>query len=506
MMTDLPRNLAAVRRSLEEAGVRTELRGSGDVPVLGVSQDSRTVREGDLFLAWRGVRHDAHDHLEDVLGSGAAAALVERFVDLPLPQVKVEDGRRAAALVAQMMAGSPSRSLRIAAVTGTNGKTTTVLLTRHLLGHQGSCAAIGTLGLTGPDGKVVPGTEGLTTPGPVRLATLFRELADHGVTMVTMEASSHALDQRRLDGVEFEVAVFTNFTQDHLDYHLNLESYHSAKARLITLLREGGTVVLNGSDPAWSSLPAFTGRLLVTSLEGATIHEAPPHDGERLPDLVATDVRFSGEGSRFRVRWGGEDAAVSLPLIGRFNLENALAAMAVSLVMGMSLVDIADVLSDVPAPTGRMELTVRDPVPVILDYAHTPDALERVLETLRPLYPGRLIVVFGAGGDRDRAKRPEMGRVAVQGADLAIVTSDNPRTEDPDAIVDEIVVGMTGKSYERITNRRDAIARAIQVARPGDAILLAGKGHETWQIVGTEKRPFDERQVVREILGGGRAA
>ena len=206
------------------------------------------------------------------------------------------------------------------------------------------------------------------------------------------------------------------------------------------------------------------------------------------------------------MRWGGDEVTVSLPLLGRFNVENALSALGTALLLDQELEDAAKTLADATPPVGRLEMTVHEPVPVILDYAHTPHALERLLETIRPLYEGRLILVFGAGGERDREKRPEMGRIAAQGADLSIVTSDNPRTEDPDSIVNEILEGMTGHSYERITDRREAIERALEVARAGDVVLLAGKGHETVQIVGTDPRPFDERIVVREILGSGRAA
>jgi len=206
------------------------------------------------------------------------------------------------------------------------------------------------------------------------------------------------------------------------------------------------------------------------------------------------------------VRWGGDEAAVSLPLLGRFNVENALGALGAALACGMALEEGAAALSAAPPPVGRLEVAVRSPIPVILDYAHTPDALRRVLETLRPLYPGRLILVFGAGGDRDREKRPQMGRVAVEGADVILVTSDNPRSEDPEAILDEIRAGMEGAPHERIPDRREAIARALDLARPGDAVLLAGKGHETVQLVGAERRPFDERQILRELLGGGTSA
>jgi UDP-N-acetylmuramoyl-L-alanyl-D-glutamate--2,6-diaminopimelate ligase len=326
------------------------------------------------------------------------------------------------------------------------------------------------------------------------------------VTTVALEASSHALDQNRLDALEIEVAAFTNLTRDHLDYHRTFASYREAKARLLSLVGEGGGVVVNGADPAWAELPPVKARLVVSRIEDEPMVGAPVCEGERLPDLVASSLEMTGEGSRFRVRWGSADAAISLPLVGRFNIQNALAALGISLLMGVDLEDAADLLASAPEVMGRLEVTVRDPVPVILDYAHTPDALQRVLETLRPLYPGRLILVFGAGGDRDRTKRPEMGRIAASGADLAIVTSDNPRTEDPDAIIEEILAGMTGGNVERITDRREAIAYALREAVPGDVILLAGKGHETYQIVGTETRPFDERIIVRDLLDSGKAA
>jgi UDP-N-acetylmuramoyl-L-alanyl-D-glutamate--2,6-diaminopimelate ligase len=501
-----PASLELLTDVVRRAGVSAQLRGSADVRVSAASDDSRSLSEGELFLARRGTRSDAHDHVAEAVRKGAVAAVVERYVDVAVPQLRVSDGRRAAAVIAHFLEGEPSRRMRVTAVTGTNGKTTSTLLIRHILAAEGPAATIGTLGLVGPDGSVRPGSEGLTTPGPVRIARFLHELVDEGVTAVTLEASSIALEQRRLDGIEVSVAVFTNFTQDHLDYHGTLEAYREAKARLLLLVGGGGGVVVNGEAMAWAELPPIDSRLLVSRFEEGSAPGRPACLGATAPDLVARDVALTGEGSRFRVRWGGDEATVSLPLLGRFNVENALSALGAALLLGVSLAEGARRLSDAPAPVGRMEVTVREPVPVILDYAHTPDALRRVLEAVRPLYSGRVILVFGAGGDRDKTKRPEMGGVAARGADLAIVTSDNPRTEDPEAIVDDIAAGMRGASYERITDRREAIARALQVARPGDVVILAGKGHETYQIVGTERRPFDERTVVKEILGSGRAA
>ncbi len=474
-----------------------------DIALTGAAQDSRTVQPGELFLAWKGTRQDGHAFLADARARGAVAAVVEEVVHgVSLPQIQVTDGRRAAALVAMALEGNPADGMLVTAVTGTNGKTTTVLLVRHLLSHDRNSVALGTLGVVGPTGEVRDGLGGLTTPGPVGLARSFRRLREEGVTAVALEASSHALEQRRLDGLQVDVACFTNLTRDHLDYHGTMEAYLGSKAHLLDLLAPDGVAVVNGRDPAWARLPTIPGRLRLVRMEGSGV-SGIPQARERLPDLTAREIRLDGEGSRFLLEERGEVAAVRLPLLGRFNVENALCAAGVARAAGMSLHRIARALSHASGIRGRLEVVETRPVPVILDYAHTPDALRRVLETLRPLYPDRLIVVFGAGGDRDRSKRREMCEVAARGSDLAIVTSDNPRTEDPDRIVDDILSGMAGATYERIVDRREAIARALEVAVEGDAILLAGKGHETYQVVGTESRPFDEREVVRELLDRG---
>jgi len=500
--------LGELARLLRERGLDVEVRGGEGVALTGVEQDSRKVVSGDLFLAWKGTHHDAHAFLGDAMARGAAAALVERFVEeVELPQLRVSNGRSGAAMAAMMVLGDPSAELRVTAVTGTNGKTTTALLARHLLGTAAPTAALGTLGVVSPDGRVRDGTGGLTTPGPAGLARTLRGLVDEGIRGLVMEASSHALEQRRLDGLRVDVAAFTNLTRDHLDYHLTMEAYLGAKAHLLELLSEDAEVVVNAGDPAWSGLPPVQARVRPVGFAGEA---APgiPAGGERLPALLAHGVRYSGTGARFQLGEEGqaETHEVRLPLLGRFNVENALVAAGMALAAGQPLATVAANLSGAPAPAGRMEITLTEPVPVILDYAHTPDALERAMETLRPLYPGRLIVVFGAGGDRDRSKRPEMGRIAAEGPGFAIVTSDNPRTEDPAAIMDDIVAGMPadgeGRRWIRVEDRRRAMARALEIAEPGDAILLAGKGHETYQVVGTEVRDFDERVILRELLAG----
>ena len=492
---------------LRARGIVCDLRGSPAVPVSRASDDSRTITGGELFVAWQGNARDAHEYVADAAARGAAAAMVERYMDAAIPQLRVDEPRRAAAILAETLEGEPARHLHVTAVTGTNGKTTCSLLIRHILAGAGPSVAVGTLGVVDVDGEVEPESGGrLTTPGAVELSGRMRRWVEEGVTSVTIEASSHALDQHRLDGVGVDVAVLTNLSHDHLDYHKNIENYRQAKARILFLVRRGGGVVVNGGDPAWSDLRAIDARLIVTRLAGEDVAGRPAWGSDSLPDLVAGSLVISGEGSRFRVGWGGDEAYVSLPLLGRFNVENALSAIGAALLADQKLKMVAEALAEAPPIEGRLEVTVTDPVPVILDYAHTPHALERVLETLRPLCRGRLIVVFGAGGDRDRTKRAEMGSVAARGADLSIVTSDNPRTEDPELIVDEILDGMEGSVCERITDRREAIARALEHAESGDMVLLAGKGHERHQIVGTERRAFDERAVVRELLGSGRAA
>ena len=313
---------------------------------------------------------------------------------------------------------------------------------------------------------------------------MLRALVDRGVSTVAMETSSHALHQNRAEGLRFTAGVFTNLTRDHLDYHVTMEAYLAAKALLVSLLEPGGAAVVNADDPAWSALPAAPRTIRF---------------GLRDAEVRAEDLHYGPRGSEWTLVIGTEHHAVRLPLIGDFNVANALAAAAAAWAVGMSPAVIAARLSTMPQVPGRLEIIADGPT-VLRDYAHTPDALERALDAVRPFTRGKLMVVFGCGGDRDRGKRPDMGRIAEAGADLAIVTSDNPRTEDPAIILDDIEAGMTPGRHERIEDRRTAIARAIHACSDGDVVVLAGKGHETYQIRGTTKYPFDERAIVREIL------
>jgi UDP-N-acetylmuramoyl-L-alanyl-D-glutamate--2,6-diaminopimelate ligase len=471
---------------LRSAGLLVEARGAEGVALSGVTQDSRSVQPGDLFLAWKGTVADAHDFIPEAASRGAVASVVERPSDTSIPQLVVSDGRKAAALVASAMMGFPAEELLSIGVTGTNGKTTTSLLIRHLLAGRMSAAAIGTLGLIDSDG-VRPGSERLTTPGPVQIATWLRELVDEGLEAVVIEASSHALEQRRLDGVEFDMVVFTNLSQDHLDYHADVASYFAAKATLVELASNEGAVVVNRDDPAWERLDGRGRRLRSFSIGGDA-------------DVCALDLDLSSKGSSFTLVVDGEQRQISLPMIGRFNVENALAAAAVADLVGLSVDEIAEGLETAPPVPGRLEAVANEPFAVLIDFAHSPGALTGVLSAVKSLTDGRLIVVFGAGGDRDRTKRRPMAEAVRDVADVVVLTSDNPRTEDPEQILDDLAEGLTGRAFDRIADRRAAIKHALEMARSGDTVLLAGKGHETYQVIGAEKRPFDERVVVQDCI------
>jgi len=454
-----------------------------------VGMDSRTVRPGMLYVAVRGSQADGHRFVADAVRRGATAVVVETSQQSGVPEIVVRDGRRAALVLGQAWFGHPGRRLTLVGVTGTNGKTTTTGLIRHLFNVGQGAGSVGTLGAFDGRGDPVESTAGtLTTPGPIDLQATLADLAARGTTHVVMEASSHSLDQGRLDGLAFAAAVFTNLTRDHLDYHGTMQAYLTAKLRLSALLRLDGVEVVNLDDEAWSVMAPRSRRVTFG------LHPAA--------DVRATGIALDASGSRFRLEGRYGTAEASLPLLGDFNVSNALAAAACGLGLGQPLVEVVRRLAASPQVPGRMERIAEVPCIVLRDYAHTPDALERALATLRPLSRGRLIVVFGCGGDRDRGKRPLMGRIAAEGADLAIATSDNPRTEDPDAIIDDIEQGMGSVPHLRLVDRLAAIHAALDEGRAGDTILLAGKGHETYQVLGTEKVPFDEREIVRAATGG----
>ena len=487
----MSRSVREIVDALARAGALIDAPAADALPeITGLTADARRLERGMLFCAVRGAVQDGHQFVAAAAGRGAAAALVElRQSAVSIPQILVRNGRRAAAVAAETWYDRPASRLQMIGVTGTNGKTTSVILTRHVLGARWPMGAIGTLGCIDPNGQPVESEAGnLTTPGPIDLQATLAALVQRGAAGVAMEVSSHSLDQGRVDGLLFRAAIFTNLTRDHLDYHETFEAYFAAKAKLAGYLADAGLAVINADDAAWARLPKTPRRITFSATS-------------RSADVVARDVHVDAKGARFTLVAPGGSHPVALPLLGRFNVANALGVAACAIGLDVPPHEVAERLSGAPQVPGRMERIAVDPCVVLRDYAHTPDALERALETIREVTTtgGRVIVVFGAGGDRDRGKRAPMGEIAVRLADVAIATSDNPRTEDPEKILDDIEAGMTARPHYRIRDRKAAIAQALEMARLGDTILLAGKGHETYQVVGTTKEPFDEREVVRAL-------
>lgn len=463
---------------LAEAGLLRRVAGDASVEVLSVTMDSRAAAGGTLFACVPGSRHDGHAFAAEAVASGASALLCERELPLEVAQVVVGSVRAALGPVADVLAGHPSGHLAVVGVTGTNGKTTTVVLLRAVLEAAGwPASAIGTL------------TQARTTPEAPELQSRLAELRDRGFRAVAMEVSSHALAQHRVDGISFAAGVLTNVTRDHLDYHKSMEAYFEAKARLF----EPGRVrvaVVNRAD-AW-------GRALLERLAAAGVPAVTfaPED--------AREVELRPEGSSFA--WHGR--RIKLRLGGRLNVANAVAAAAAAEALGASLDAIAAGLSAVERVPGRFDaVDAGQPFTVLVDYAHTPDGLAQALRAAREITAGRLLVVFGAGGDRDQEKRPLMGATVAELADLAVVTSDNPRSEDPGAIIAEVLRGAAGaENVVSEPDRARAISAALASAAPGDLVLIAGKGHETGQEIGGRVLPFDDAGVAREALRRIRAS
>jgi UDP-N-acetylmuramoyl-L-alanyl-D-glutamate--2,6-diaminopimelate ligase len=465
-----------------------ELLGAGpdDVEITGLAYDNRAVAPGTLFFCVPGFTRDGHDFAPDAVARGAAALVVARPLGLGVPEVLVDDVRAAMARAAAAFHGDPTAELPVIGVTGTSGKTTTTFLIRHLLDAL-ACPC----GLLGTVTSVVAGEERpmvRTTPEAIDLQGIFRAMLDGGDCACAMEVSSHALELRRVDGIHFAVAAFTNLSQDHLDFHPSMEAYFLAKRRLFEEFDVGTAIVCVDDD--W-------GRRLADSRPDAVTVAV---EGEA--DWSATGLRVTAAGTAFTVR-GRE---LVLPLPGRFNVANALIALAAGSALGYPLDEMADALGSVGPVPGRVQAVDEGQgFAVLVDYSHKPGALENVLMAARDLAEGRVIAVFGAGGDRDRGKRPLMGEVAARLADVVIVTSDNPRSEDPEAIIDEILAGVPpgAGNVERRTDRRAAIERAVGAAEPGDVVVIAGKGHERGQeFAGGRKEPFDDVVVAREALRG----
>lgn len=466
-----------------------ELLGDGpDVVVTGLTFDNRLVGPGTLFFCVPGFTRDGHDFAPDAVARGAAALVVQRPLNLGVPEVLVEDVRAAMAVAAARFYGAPTTELKVVGITGTNGKTTSAFLVRALLEGAGIST-----GLLGTVKSIVGGQERpvvRTTPEAIELQRTFREMLDAGDRACAMEISSHALELRRADGIHVQAAVFTNLTQDHLDFHPTMEDYFLAKRRLFTSPLTGWRIA--NADDAY-------GRRLIEEFDCVTF----AIDAEA--DYRAIDVRTDATGCDFVAVTPDGDFPARVPIPGRFNVLNALGAWAAARKLGVPVETIPDSLAHATTAPGRFQpVEAGQPFGVVVDYAHKPDALEQVLLAAREMASGRLIVVVGAGGDRDRGKRPIMGEIAARLADVALITSDNPRSEAPEAIIDEIVAGIPAAPHavvERDADRRATIFRAIELASPGDVVVIAGKGHEQGQeFENGRKEPFDDSAVAREAI------
>ncbi|HEV2064082.1 MAG TPA: UDP-N-acetylmuramoyl-L-alanyl-D-glutamate--2,6-diaminopimelate ligase [Thermoanaerobaculia bacterium] len=486
-------NLVDLLASIPEAEV------AGRYPngeILRVTADSRLVQPGDVFVAIRGEKADGLAHAAEAAARGALAVVSDRRrpsdVGPSVPWVRVPEPRRALALLAARLAGAPAEKLVLAGVTGTNGKTTTTTLLEALLARRhGRSGFLGTVAYrTGR--REIPADR--TTPDATVVQELLAEMVAAGLPAAAVEVSSHALALDRVAGCLFDVAVFTNLTRDHLDFHADMESYYAAKKGLFDLRKPGAAAVVNADD-------AF-GRRLASNIEPPVVTYSPSGGAADVRaeaarcDLSGTSLEVVHKGGRFRVE---------SPLLGRFNVENLLAASAAGLSLGMSPADIAGACAAVASVPGRLErVEAGQPYVVLVDYAHTEDALRRLLCAVRELSDKKIILVFGCGGDRDRGKRAPMGRIAGELADIAIATSDNPRSESPEAILAEIEAGLIASGatkYLKIVDRREAIRRALDLANPGTVVVLAGKGHETTQTIGDRELAFSDRAVAVEMIG-----
>nr|WP_325185837.1 UDP-N-acetylmuramoyl-L-alanyl-D-glutamate--2,6-diaminopimelate ligase [uncultured Oscillibacter sp.] len=463
-----------------------------ELEIPSVSYDSRTVTPGGLFVAMTGFAADGHDFIGKAVEAGAAAVLCQRAPEGDVPYVRVADSRRALAVVGANFFGHPADAMTMVGVTGTNGKTSSTYLLKAIL-EQAAGAKVGLIGTN----QNMIGTEALpterTTPESFEVQRLFAGMRDAGCTHVVMEVSSHALSLDRVYGVRYKVGVFTNLTQDHLDFHGTMEAYCDAKA---LLFQNCGTGVVNADDP-WT--PRLTAKAACDLFTYAETAEA---------DLRAEDVALGADHVAFTAVTGEKRVPVRVNIPGAFMVYNTLDVLGAALALGVSLEKSAAVLAKVPHVKGRVEVV---PTPgrdytILIDYAHSPDGLKNVLSSVRGFAKGRTVALFGCGGDRDRTKRPKMGAAAAENADFLVVTTDNPRTEDPEAIIADILPGLEGSDtpYVVVTDRVEAIHWALDHAEPGDVIVLCGKGHETYQEVNHQKFHMDEREIVAEYLESGK--
>ncbi len=467
----------------------TKQNAPGDMEITGVSMDSRHIVKGYAFIAVAGLATDGHLYIDQASKAGASLIVAERAFEGEAPYVLVKDSHKALGTIAANFYGAPSKKMKMIGVTGTNGKTTVTYLIKTIL-EKVTGAKVGLIGTNqNMIGQTILDTE-RTTPDALSLQKLFSDMVGAGCGYCVMEVSSHALSLGRVDGIFYDAGVFTNLTQDHLDFHQTMENYLGAKSKLFEICATG---IINLDDPAAGAL-----------MEHAKSENITYSLKNNNADVVAKEVKLKNGSVEFLALTLGQIARVRLNIPGLFSVYNALAALSCGLSLGFSLEAMAQALQSAKGVVGRVEVVpTGTDYTVLIDYAHTPDAMENVLKSVRAFSKGRVVVLFGCGGDRDTTKRPIMGKIACELADFVIVTSDNPRTEAPGKIIADILAGMkeTQTPYKVIENRREAIAWTLQNARADDIILLAGKGHETYQEINGIKNHFDEREVVRQCLG-----
>ncbi|HAD82405.1 MAG: UDP-N-acetylmuramoyl-L-alanyl-D-glutamate--2,6-diaminopimelate ligase [Candidatus Edwardsbacteria bacterium RIFOXYD12_FULL_50_11] len=459
-----------------------------DMEISGMHYDSRKIAKGNLFFAISGYQSDGNQFVGQALANGAGLVVSEnnKIAD-DIPWIKVANCRRAMALMSAAYLGRPADRLDMIAVTGTAGKTTTTYLLRSIMKEAGrKTGLLGTINYWILDQKFSAPN---TTPESLDLQDLLSRMVSAGADTAIMEASSHGIELDRVAGINFSTAVFTNFSQDHLDFHRDMESYLRSKLKLFQNLWEGATAVINRDDPAAGRVrEAVRTKTLTFGIDSQS-------------DVMADKITNTPQGSKFRLKAGDRSVEVNLAIAGRHNIYNALAASAAALSRGLALGDIQAGLEKVDSVAGRFEpVNLGQDFSVIVDYAHTPQELEHLLNAARELNPRRIITVFGCGGDRDRSKRLLMGRAVARNSDIVVLTSDNPRTEDPGQIINDILPGLSGREYILFPDRKEAICKSIELARKGDMVIIAGKGHEDYQILGTAKIHFDDREIAGEAL------
>lgn len=480
--------------------------GVSETKIYDVTADSREVRQGSLFFCISGTHVDGHDYVEDAIRKGAVAVVAERQISVSadITVIYVREVRRAMEDMVPYFFDYPSQKLRMVALTGTNGKTTTTHIVAHILHHAGyKTGVIGTIHALVGD-KELPTHN--TTPDVIDLQRLLQLMVEEQVTHVCMEVSSHALVMGRVAGCEFDTAVFTNLTEDHLDYHKTMDNYAKAKSILFQMVSEKGQS--KKKKAAWINSDDPYASVMMAAVSDKEICPVATYGMEKDAVLTAFDNQFTGKSSSFKLKFDEKTYSIETKLAGRFNIYNTMAAIGAALSEGISVEDIIEALADFRSVPGRFELIDEgQPYAVVVDYAHTPDGLEKILYTAQEITKGKVIIVFGCGGDRDRMKRPIMGGIAAKLADVIVITSDNPRTEDPVEIIKEVAAGVEpvvkdeeNKKYKIISDRRSAIRYAISVAGKDDMVIIAGKGHEDYQILKDRTIHFDDREEARKAL------